>query len=123
MERKYQKILFLLVSFLFIFSLQGFAQDIKARMKARLPIIKAMKGEGVVGENNLGYLEFIGEQKKKEDIVQAENTDRKRVYTVISKKQGTTKALVGKRRAAQISQKANPGVWIQDPSGNWSQKK
>lgn len=123
MKRTYQKILLMLVTFLFVFSVHGYAQGIKERMKARLPILKALKSEGIIGENNLGYLEFVGANKKKEDVVQSENADRKTIYTAIAKKQGTTAVLVGKRRAAKIFQIADPGEWVQDAKGDWIQKK
>jgi len=99
------------------------ADDIKARMKDRLPLIVELKAQGIVGENNQGYLEFIGGKKAKPDVVAAENEDRKTVYTAIAKQQGTTAELVGKRRALQIAEKAGPGEWVQDAGGNWIQKK
>ncbi len=123
MKSKYQKIAFFLISFFFIFSLQGFAQGIKERMKTRLPVIEQLKREGFIGENNLGYLQFLGQNKKSEDVVQAENTDRKKAYSFIAAKEGTTDVLVGKRRAIQIADKADPGEWLQDANGNWKQKK
>jgi len=98
------------------------ADDIKARMKDRLPLIVELKAQGIVGENNQGYLEFIGGKKAKPDVVAAENEDRKTVYTAIAKQQGTTAELVGKRRALQIAQKAGPGEWVQDANGKWIQK-
>jgi uncharacterized protein YdbL (DUF1318 family) len=98
------------------------ADDIRSRMKARLPVIKALKSQGIVGENNQGYLEFLGEKKEKENIVSAENADRGIVYKAIAKQQGTTVQVVGKRRAIQIAEKANPGEWIQDKSGKWIKK-
>jgi uncharacterized protein len=98
------------------------ADDIKTRMKDRLPVIVELKAQGIVGENNLGYLEFIGDKKAKPDDVAAENEDRKTVYEAIAKQEGTTAELVGKRRALQIAQKANPGEWMQDESGKWIQK-
>ena len=99
------------------------SNEIKARIKARLPVIDALKADGIIGENNRGYLEFIKNNKPKEDVVISENQDRKKVYSAIAKQQGTTADLVGKRRAKQISQRAKPGQWIQDGSGNWYQKK
>jgi len=98
------------------------ADDIKARMKERLPVIIELKAQGIVGENNQGYLEFIGGKKAKPDVVATENADRKTVYEAIAKQQGTTAELVGKRRALQIAQKAGPGEWVQDASGKWIQK-
>jgi uncharacterized protein YdbL (DUF1318 family) len=99
------------------------SNEIKARIKARLPVIDALKADGIIGENNRGYLEFIKNDKPKEDVVISENQDRKKVYSAIAKQQGTTADLVGKRRAKQIAQRAKPGQWIQDGSGNWYQKK
>jgi len=99
------------------------SDKIKARMKERLPVIKVLKAEGVIGENNKGYLEFIGGKQAKKDVINAENSDRKQVYTAIAKQQGTSVDLVGKRRAKRIENKAKPGQWIQDQSGKWYQKK
>jgi len=99
------------------------SKEIKSRMKARLPVINALKADGIIGENNRGYLEFIKNNKPKEDVVISENQDRKKVYSAIAKQQGTTADLVGKRRAKQITQRAKPGQWLQDGSGNWYQKK
>lgn len=120
--RPLKKILaFLLIGF-FIAGPTLSADDIKARMKNRLPVILELKAKGIVGENNKGYLEFIGGKKEKADVVAAENEDRQTVYAAIAKQQGTTAELVGKRRALQISQKAEPGDWLQDAKGNWYQK-
>jgi uncharacterized protein YdbL (DUF1318 family) len=98
-------------------------EDIKERMKARLPVISALKSQGIVGENNAGFLEFRGPEKKEEEIVQAENRDRKTVYRAIANQQGTTPELVGKRRALQIAEKANSGEWVQEHEGGWYQVK
>lgn len=99
------------------------AKEIRGRMIARLPEVKALKAKGLVGENNKGYLEFVGQQKEKQEIVTAENQDRQKVYQAISKQQGTTAELVGKHRAIQIAAKAQPGTWLQDADGKWYKKK
>jgi uncharacterized protein YdbL (DUF1318 family) len=98
------------------------SKEIKQRMIDRLPVIKALKGKGIVGENNKGYLEFVGKKKEKADVVTAENKDRKLVYKAIAKQQGTTAAVVGKHRAVQIANKAQLGEWLQDAKGKWYQK-
>jgi uncharacterized protein YdbL (DUF1318 family) len=122
-QRTLTKILtFLLVGF-FVLGVSAFADDIKTRMKNRLPVIKELKAQGIVGEDNKGYLKFVDGKKAKEDVVADENKDRKTVYTAIAKQKGTTAELVGKRRALQIAKKASPGEWLQDVSGNWYQKK
>jgi len=99
------------------------AKEIRDRMIARLPEIKALKAKGLVGENNKGYLEFVGQKKEKQEIVTAENQDRQKVYKAIAKQQETTVELVGKHRAVQIAAKAQPGTWLQDANGKWYKKK
>jgi len=98
------------------------AKEIQARMLARLPEIKALKDKGLVGENNQGLLEFVGQQKEKQDVVAAENQDRAMVYEAIAKQQGITVELVGKHRAVQIADKARTGEWLQDANGKWYKK-
>ena len=99
------------------------AESIKQRMIKRLPVVKDLKTRGIVGENNIGFLEFIGDQKEKADVVKAENRDRKLVYDDIAKKQGTTAEVVGKHRAAQIAARARAGELLQDGNGKWYEKK
>ena len=106
----------------FIFNAMAFGQDIKARIKARRPIILALKAEGIIGENFAGYLEFRGSNKKNEDVVKAENSDRRIVYKKIGEQTGATAEVVGKRRAQKIAELAKPGDWLQDASGNWYKK-
>jgi uncharacterized protein YdbL (DUF1318 family) len=122
-QRKIAKILAFVLIGIFAAGISAFADDIKTRMKQRLPVIIELKTKGIVGENNAGYLEFIGAKKEQADVVAAENEDRQTVYAAIAKQQGTTAELVGKRRALQIAKKANPGEWVQDASGKWIQKK
>ena len=98
------------------------SKSIKNRMIERLPTIKALKEKGLVGENNKGYLEFVGSKQEKADVVEAENKDRKKVYDAIAKQQGTTVELVGKHRAIQIAKKAPPGELLQDAAGKWYKK-
>ena len=97
------------------------AQDIRTRMRNRLPIIKTLKAKGFIGENNKGFLEFRG-KKENVNVVNAENADRVKVYTAIAKQQKTTSDLVGKRRALKIAEVANPGEWIQNAGGKWLKK-
>lgn len=95
---------------------------VKRQMEKRLPIIIELKSKGIIGENNTGYLQFIGGRREKEDIVQAENQDRRKVYESIAKKEGASIEQVGQRRAQQIASKARKGEWLQNPTGKWYQK-
>jgi uncharacterized protein YdbL (DUF1318 family) len=101
----------------------GNLQDIKARMKARVPAIEAMKMKGFVGENAYGYLAERGETIANDTIIESENKDRRLVYTAIAKQQQSTPELVGKRRAIQLFKLAKPGEWLQNEDGLWFQKK
>ena len=120
--RTLMSIIILLIIGIFIAGATTYADDIKARMKKRLPEIKALKAKGIVGEDNEGYLQFVGGDKAGADIVAAENKDRRTVYEAIAKQQGTTPEIVGQRRALQIAKKARSGEWVQDAGGQWQQK-
>jgi len=112
-----------LLSVLLVTGAYSSSKEIKKRMIARLPAINALKAKELVGENNKGFLEFIGDRKENEDLVKDENKDRRLVYQAIAKQQGTTLKIVGKHRAVQIAGKAKPGTWLQDATGKWYQKK
>jgi uncharacterized protein len=98
------------------------AQGIKERMKERLPVIAALKKQGIVGENNRGYLSFVGSEKKQEQVVAAENRDREKIYAHIAAQQGTKLEVVEKNRALQLAERAAPGTYIQKPDGTWVKK-
>ncbi|TVM00725.1 MAG: DUF1318 domain-containing protein [Candidatus Brocadia sp. WS118] len=101
------------------------AQDlsaIKIQMEKRRSLIVELKHKEIVGEDMMGYLQFIGGKREKEDIVQAENQDRRTVYEAIAKKEGATTEQVGQRRALQIANQARKGVWLQGQNGKWYQK-
>lgn len=101
------------------------AQDpsIQQRMKERVPAIDELKVNGLVGENNKGFLEARGTvDATAAALIQAENTDRQAAYVAIAGKTGMTPQAVGEGRAAQIAQRSAPGVWLQSPSGSWYKK-
>lgn len=102
------------------------SDELKARFVKRKPQINKMKNAGLVGENNSGFLEFRGGNpaKAQQQIVAAENADRRLVYQRIAERVGApTVEVVGRRRAAQIAQQASPGHWLQDGDGNWYRKR
>ena len=98
------------------------AGGIKERMKQRLPAIVALKTQGIVGENNQGYLAFITGQTSQKALVADENKDRKTIYTYIAKQQNTSLDLVEKRRAITLAQRAIPGEFFQNANGAWEKK-
>jgi uncharacterized protein len=122
-HRKISISFFILIFSLFALTLTpALADSIKDRMKSRIPAINALKSKGVIGENNKGYLQYLGKQRPDKNTVNGENTDRKKVYSVIAKKQGVSADLVGQRRAKKIAQLAKPGHKYQTADGKWHQK-
>jgi len=114
-------ILLFLTTFLLPVSIAQSA-SIKERMAARIPAINALKSKGAVGENNKGFLEFRVKNQPQKDVINAENSDRKKVYKAIGKKQGASATLVGQRRAKTIADKSKAGYWLQKPDGRWYKK-
>ena len=95
---------------------------IKKNMAERKPKIEALKKAGSIGENKAGYLEAMKDAKLSEDdskLVEAENADRKAVYSAVAKQEKTTVDKVGEIRAKQIRSKANEGDFIQEEDGKW----
>ncbi len=114
--------LILLVGMFFSSSALAGMKDIQARMNQRLAEINSLKKEGVIGENNRGFLEVRPGGAPAQALVTAENADRKKVYAAIAKQTGAGPQKVAKRRAKQIAAKAKPGTWIQDGDGKWVKK-
>ncbi|MBF0257544.1 MAG: YdbL family protein [Desulfamplus sp.] len=107
---------------LFIIAENGLADDIKDRMKQRLPTIVQMKQQGLIGENARGYLEYVSGNRVNQDVVDSENNDRKEVYSTIAKQQGVPIEKVEQLRALQIVQKAVPGEFLKKEDGSWYKK-
>ncbi len=101
---------------------QAVGASLKNRMKARIPEINSLKDAGIIGENNRGYLDFLGSKQPKKNVLNAENSDRKKVYSSIAKKQGVDMLLVGQRRAKQIIKITKPGHKYQTADGKWHTK-
>ncbi|MFC1513155.1 YdbL family protein [Thermodesulfobacteriota bacterium] len=113
---------FILLALCFLTAESAQAAGVKERMRTRLPAINGLKAQGVIGETIAGYLDFVGKNRPKADLVAAENKDRRKVYTAIAKQQGVTVDVVGKRRALQIKKRAPAGSWFQSADGQWYQK-
>jgi uncharacterized protein YdbL (DUF1318 family) len=95
----------------------------RARMEQRLGSVDALKDRGAAGENNRGFLEVRGGASAEDQkTIADENADRRTAYAFIASQTGTDPDSVGRRRAQQLAAASRPGVWIQDPSGQWRQK-
>jgi len=102
--------------------------ELKARFLQRKPLLEKMKDQGLIGENNLGFLAFrnetTAEGRSEENalVIQTENADRKTIYAEIAEKVKSNVDEVGRRRAVQIARLAAAGHWLQNAEGTWYQK-
>jgi hypothetical protein len=106
----------------FAFCATAFADSIKSRMKQRLPQIVDLKNKGIVGETNTGYLGFVTVKHEKQNVVAAENEDRKAIYNQIARQQNVSVQLVQKRRAEALFSSGTKGHYYQNQAGEWVQK-
>jgi len=91
--------------------------------KSRFAELKMMKTQGVVGENNHGYVQALGGGKEVIALVAAENKDRKQVYEAIvtQNKLGAGALATVEAVFARVQRdKADPGDKVQDASGRWN---
>ncbi len=106
-------------------------------MNKRLPELNRLRDSGAVGETNQGLVTIRDKTKGagKDDLVKAENENRKTVITGMAKailkvnRQPVTdagvKQVLGKAAATYAATKqegARTGWWIQLPNGRWVQK-
>ena len=91
--------------------------------KARFNDIKALKAQGIVGENNHGYVQALSGGADVKALVNAENKDRKAVYEAIVEQNGLDAGAlttVEKVFARVQRDKADHGEKVQDENGNWN---
>ena len=114
----------LTIAAVLLFCTAGLTAGIKDRFAKRLPLINKLKETLVVGENNKGYLEIKDAKIAATDkaIIDAENTDRNKVYAMLAAKTNVSLKVVEKRRAAQIAKKSKKGIWLQKEDGTWYKK-
>lgn len=117
------RVLFFIGFFLAVVFLAAEDQALKERFLQRKPVIEGMKNQEIVGENNVGKLVPRAQLSGNEnEIVNAENADREKVYQEIAGRLNITLLEVGQRRALQIAELASPGHWLQHPDGHWYRK-
>ncbi|MDT8391084.1 MAG: DUF1318 domain-containing protein [Lentisphaeria bacterium] len=97
--------------------------DVKKRMADRLPTLNKLKTELIIGEDNQAFLAVKGDiSEDDQKSVDAENADRAFVYEKIASATGASIEKVRTRRAEQIAEKSQPGLWLQKADGTWYKK-
>ena len=99
------------------------AQDlgaIRSRMEKRIGQIDTLKTQGVLGEDNRGFLSVRSGDDQ--GVAAAENADRAAVYAAIAQKAGSSADAVGKARAKQIAAASAKGMWVLAENGQWAKK-
>lgn len=120
--RKLVKTIPFLMIFLLVLPSYVAADPIKDRMIKRLPVIADLKTKGIIGEDNRGYLGFVTGNRAMEDVIAAENADRKAVYEIFAKQQNTGLEVVETVQGARKVEKANPGEFYQNREEQWVKK-
>ncbi len=116
------------IAFAQAYDIKVMTPQVKAALdarKERFGELKELKAQGLIGENNRGYVEVLGEGLVSSDMVKAENADRKIVYkTIVTQNELGSAALatVESVFAGVQRDKAAAGEKIQSPSGEWITK-
>ena len=99
-------------------------QALKNR-QARYSQLQSLKKEGVIGENNKGYVTDLKSSASASAMTAAENGDRRIIYEALAEQNalGSTGLLEVQKAFAEVQQeKAAAGDMVQSPSGDWQQK-
>lgn len=90
----------------------------------RFDQLKALKGQGAIGENNQGYVQALTGDASAKGTADAENSDRRVIYKTIEQQNNLTNAMETIEKVfAQVQRdKANPGDKIQNEDGSWVAK-
>ncbi|MFA7255285.1 MAG: DUF1318 domain-containing protein [Candidatus Omnitrophota bacterium] len=93
--------------------------------QARYQQLQNLKQEGVIGENNKGYVTDLKNNATAATLTAAENRDRRVLYEALAEqnKLGSTGLLEVQKAFAEVqSEKAGPGDMVQSSAGYWKKK-
>lgn len=106
------------------YDIKEMTPEVKAALenrRSRFDQLKSLKAQGIVGENNRGYVEVLKNDPSVRSLVESENNDRRVIYKTIE----VQNDLFGARETiekvfAQVQRdKANPGDKTQTEDGVW----
>lgn len=108
---------------------------LKESMKARYPLLEALRDAGKVGETRNGEAKLVDAKYGTDavdakdpakgtvaDVVAAENKDRRALYEHLSKTTKVSATEVGRQNGLRNLKNAKPDQWI-EVQGKWVQRK
>ncbi len=110
------------------YDIKEMTPEVKAALdgrRSRFDELKSLKAQGAIGENNKGYVEVLKSEGAAQSVADAENRDRRFIYTTIVAQNGLPEGALGTVETvfAQVQRdKAGAGDKIQDASGQWTAK-
>lgn len=111
------------------YSIKQMTPQIEAALNSRrerYSTLAGLKKQGIVGENNRGYVEVLVGTNigSEEGLVNAENRDRRIIYQAIAEQNNLAGAIatIEKVFAEVQRNNAHPGEKIQTESGTWVTK-
>ncbi len=93
--------------------------------KSRFRELQNLKTQGILGEDNQGFVKVLQSAPNAENIANAENANRKVIYQTIVEQNQLGPAGITQVRAAFAEtqrERARPGDSIQEASGQWVKK-
>lgn len=103
-------------------------KEIAVQLRERFPRIEALKRQGIIGENDRGYVELRRSEALQEDterkeeiqkLIQEENKDRRDLYTEIVRlnqdQEGLSLTVVERTYARKRLERARPGEYFRLP--------
>ena len=103
---------------------KAFADESQQKPEGDYKIVKALLDRRVAGITNRAMIEErAGATDADRLTIADENAKRMKRFSEIAKTNGTSIEVVQKRYAARMREKIAAGIWYQDDSGAWQQKK
>ena len=106
------------------YDIKEMTPEVKAALenrRNRFDQLKNLKARGIVGEDNRGYVEMLGNDSSAASLAESENHDRKVIYKAIEVQNNLSGEMETIEKVfAQVQRdKASPGDKIQMEDGAW----
>ncbi|WP_028573923.1 YdbL family protein [Desulfonatronovibrio hydrogenovorans] len=112
----------------FIISSPAYAQskdEVTASMRDRYPALQEAKNNGLVGEAWTGLAALVDQDAPAsvQNLVNAENNDRRRLFQIIAQETGTSVEEVARQNRIRMYRLAEDNHFLQDQNRQWVRKR